>query len=945
MVYSSSASNLVTNYNQFFSVNAFLLDRASTQTVLASANLQGTGGGNGHSSANSVSTNGQFVLFESDASDLVPGDTNNCTDIFVRDMWSKVTHLVSVSTNGGAANGQSSDPVMTPDGRYVAFISKASNLVANDTNGIADLFVRDLLNQTTMLASVGASGTNAGVAAPAITPDGRWLVFFSMARGLVPGVSNTSKGEIYVRDLTSGTTLWPSTNAITMVRAVMPFTSSVPVPSHPVISDDGRYVAFKSGWTNGTTTPPAGTTAASVVMRYDRVADLTTILSTNGYPAPASDEDGVYGPEMTLDGRFVAFLEREMVGSSIYSSIQLWDEQTGTNLPVSASLSGSIPPSTESSAPRLSSNGRFVAFISNATNLVTNAVAPGSHIYVRDVWTATTLLVDADTNGVAATDQTPTVPSLSADGVYLAFSGPDGDLVGVEANGTQDVFLWHTATATNELLSRREPTLMLRSGSGVGAIGQPALSDDGNRMAYASNTPDLVANDRNQAADVLVWDRAAGSNILVSVGLNGMPALGGSSHSPAISGNGRFVAFVSSATNLVAGDTNGAADIFLRDLHNATTTLQSLNTSGGNLGNGGASWPVMGWDGRCVAFICSTNSSNPCVFWRDTTLGVTRPVSGNAQVDRPPSISTNGHRVAYLVSSAARLFVWDAINLQNIYTSVASVSSAAISPGGNRLLYQASSQLVCYDLPGGSNLFSYPSTFAIRNASPWSRDERFVTFVTTSSLVAGDTNLASDVYLHDLQTRTLTLVSANKYVTGSANKGSDAPVLSGDGRLLAYRSRATDLVAATVNPPGIFVFDRLNGMNQLVAAATPSPGWLAWFSRPTINSTADTIAFQSAEPLSPQGDLNRVSDGFAAPIVLWPSFDSDGDGILDWWLTQYFGHPTGQLADKSRASDDADGDGQSNYLEFLAGSIPTDPNSVFLLEKVDPIPWTTKRRN
>ena len=884
VVYSSNASNLVTNDNQLFSVDAFLLDRASNQTVLVSANRQGTGGGNGHSSAISVSTNGQFVLFESAASDLVPGDTNSLTDIFVRDMWSDTTRLISVAADGGAVNGESSDPVMTPDGRYVAFISTGNNLVANDTNGIPDVFVRDLVNQTTVLASVGAVGTNAVVTSSAITPDGRWLAFFSTARGLVAGVSNISKGEIYLRDLTSGTTLWPSTNAITMVQAVIPFTNSVPVPSHPVISEDGRYVAFKSGWTNGTSPPPAGATAATVVMRYDTVANLTTIISTNGYPTPTLDQDEVYGPEMSPDGRFVAFVGREKVGASIYSSVQLWDEQTGTNVLASASRSGTVSPSTESFAPKLSSNGRFVAFISNATNIVSNVVVPGSHIYYRDMQAATTLLVDADTNGVASTDETLTVPSLSTDGAYLAYCGPDGDLVGVETNSTQDVFLWHAATATNELLSRRDPALISQSGNNVGAIGQIALSDDGNRMAYASYTSDLIANDPNRSADVFVWDRTSGSNVLVSVGLNGTPALGGSSLSPAISGDGRFVAFVSSATNLVAVDTNGAADIFLRDMQNGTTTLQSVNSNGvslvGLVGTRGASSPVLSWDGRYLAFICITNSRYAGVFWRDTTLGITRLLPGSANVDRPPSISTNGQRVAYFKASSY-LYVWDATTLKDIYTSSTSVSAAAISPGGNRLLHQASGLLVCYDLAGRSNLFSYASNLPIRNISSWSRDERFVTFTTKSNLVVSDGNLNEDVYLADLQTRTLTFVSANRNGDGSGNNTFDAPAISGDGRLVAYRSRATDVFADTVNPPGILVFDRLTGTNHLVTETPTSPGWSTWYSRPTINSSGDTIAFQSAEALLPQGDMNRVPDLFAGSGFI--TAVTNLSGLVSWW--------------------------------------------------------------
>src|SRR4051812_1548411 len=159
------------------------------------------------------------MLFESEATDLVPGDTNGLRDIFMRNVLNGTTSLVSVGTNGSSANGSSRDAVMTPDGRYVAFVSAASNLVENDTNGIPDIFVRDLQTGTTVIASTGATrlGTSARSSeAPEITPDGRFVAFYSTATNLVPGATN---GEVYVRDLITGTTIWASTNAQPLMNA------------------------------------------------------------------------------------------------------------------------------------------------------------------------------------------------------------------------------------------------------------------------------------------------------------------------------------------------------------------------------------------------------------------------------------------------------------------------------------------------------------------------------------------------------------------------------------------------------------------------------------------------------------------------------------------------------------------------------------------------------
>ena len=248
VVFSSLANDLTPGGNSQQVLNVYLYDCSLNTTVLVSANTSGTGGGNGHSTAGQASADGRYVVFQSDASDLLPGDTNGVTDIFLRDTFTGITVLINVAADGGFANVASTEPVMTPDGTCVAFISAATNLVAGDTNGIPGVFVRDLITQTTSLVSVNAVGTGSPPAAtmdtPVITPDGRFVAFFSTATNLAPGVPAITQGEIYVRDLLAGTTIWASTNAAMTVSNLLHLNS---MPStHPVISDDGRYIAFKN---------------------------------------------------------------------------------------------------------------------------------------------------------------------------------------------------------------------------------------------------------------------------------------------------------------------------------------------------------------------------------------------------------------------------------------------------------------------------------------------------------------------------------------------------------------------------------------------------------------------------------------------------------------------------------------------------------------------------
>src|SRR5881396_2678305 len=158
VLFLSSANNLVTNDNGRF-VDVFLRNRTNNTTTLVSVNLTGAGGGNGHSVSPVISTDRRYVAFESEAANLVPNDTNGVSDVFVRDLQNGTTTLVSVNGSGAGGNGASTSPVISADGRYVAFVSDAWDLVANGTNGASDVFVRDLQNGTTILASVGADGS------------------------------------------------------------------------------------------------------------------------------------------------------------------------------------------------------------------------------------------------------------------------------------------------------------------------------------------------------------------------------------------------------------------------------------------------------------------------------------------------------------------------------------------------------------------------------------------------------------------------------------------------------------------------------------------------------------------------------------------------------------------------------------------------------------------
>jgi Tol biopolymer transport system component len=929
IVFSSSANNLVTGDNSQMGLDVFLRDRISQTTELVSVGAGG-GGGNDHSTALGVSADGRYVLFQSEASDLIAGDTNGVSDVFVRDRQLGTTLLVSVGAGGVWGNGASTEAVMTPDGRWVAFVSAATNLVSGDANGATDLFLRDLVGGTTQWITPGGTGVNTYASSPVITPDGRYTAFFSTARGLVSGVPTTTRGEVYRFDALASSLTWVSTNAAVTTSNLLRLNS--PPSFRPTISDDGRYVAFKCGWTNGTVSPPSPGVAAALVFRYDATTEFATVISTNSYP-PWFQNDDLFGPVMTPDGRFIAYAEREIGGGVTNCSVRLWDAQTGTNVMVSSGPNGLWQTNSTSHTPTVSADGRYVTFLSDATNLVTNALFNGLHVYRRDLQTGITVLVDANAGAIGPTDQTGVIPQASPDGRFVVYSAEDG-LIGSDTNKLLDVVLWDANTGTNELVSVRNPAATSVSGSGLSVLGQLSVSGDGQQIAFASYAPDLVTHDLNGEGDVFVRDRWTGSAILVSVGLDGNAAIGGTSHSPLMSGDGRYVFFLSAATNLVADDTNQATDVFRRDLWTGTTVRASVNSLGSALGNGDCLSLASSPDGRYVTFLCRTNtgSTSGAIFWRDLQLGQTVLVGAVSSATRPPSISANGQRVAYS-DLVPNLRVWDAgtqlsTNLANL--SLQGLRSVSIAPGGDKVLYENGSQLFVRNLAYSTNEVLCTQSQPIKG-SPWSGDGRFAAFVTRNNLLPNDANGTNDVYLRDFQVGSFILVSRrNQLVLASGNGSSDWPSISADGRYVAFRSFATNITSDVGRPPSLLVFDRLTGTNTLIVIGTTGAGSIAWLAQPTLGAAGGLLAFHSWDEGLVADDRNRFGDAFASGLAVAPA-DSDSDGIPDWWTLQYFGHTTGQVGDLSRAADDADGDGMTNREEFLAGTLPTNASSLLAM--------------
>jgi WD40-like Beta Propeller Repeat len=894
VLFASTANNLALTTNNLpiqtqipICLNVYLRDRASNTTALVSLNLAGTGGVDRDALPAGISTNGQFALFESAADNLVAGDTNNASDVFVRDLVNGTTILVSANTNGVGGNGDSFSSVMTPDGRYVVFTSASSNLVASDTNGISDVFVRDLQGGTTRSVSIGAKSTGSTTLvslsdAPAITPDGRYVAFYSSATNLVPGVAVA--GEVYVRDLLAGKTIWASTNARSLFKSLTGKTNVV--SCNLSISDDGNYVAFES-----CTNPPTVSSVHGIVLRYSLTTGLTDLVHTNAY-VPLAGYEKIQNVDMTSDGRFIALVANVAGTAGANTAIYLWDAQTGTNILVSANTNNALPTAAFCDSPSISSNGQYVAFLSSASDLTTNVLAGAYHLYLRNMSAGTTSLLDADTNGAGAGVDSTMVPVSSADGQSTAFESIQGNLVMNDYNHDYDVFLFNANTGTIELISIRHPQLPSLTPNGYSTFSAQPVSQNGRYLAFASDADDVVAGDTNQLRDVFERDLFTGTNILVSVGGGGVGGTG-MSFDPAISDDGRYVAFTSAATNFFTGDNNNSLDVFVRDLQTQTTFLISTNSTGAGGANKDSYTPAISSDGRFILFVSKASnlaagsfSGTDNLFLRDRQAGKTYALTTTGWLCA--AMTRDGHFIAFTDtagSTSGKIYLWDAQLASRVATNstLSGILNVAISPDGNRIAYFAGSgtpSLSVWDR--AANLVSaIASGFSgIHAGLKFSANARFLTCALSAT--ANGTN---QVQLYDLQNLTSILVSHDASSSTAANGSSDSPDVSADGRFVVYRSAASNIVAGETNGvPDIFLFDSTTGTNIIL-----SPGGFGAVAAnnrsltPVFSGDGHTLVFRSWGSDLATSDYNQSSDLFAFAFLYAAITANNGGGPTISW--------------------------------------------------------------
>jgi len=399
----------------------------------------------------SISGDGRYVAFQSAANDLVPDDPNG-TDIFVKD--TVTGSLLKASTNSSGThpgwNQESTDAAISADGRHVAFVSRSSNLIADDTNNVPDVFMKDTVTGVTRCVSTDSSGVQAtgdgvygvvGSQAPALSADGRFVAFTSPAANLVADDTN-GVHDIFVKDMLTGITRRASTDS-GGAEVIDGYAWGA-----PAISADGRYVAFGS---TSATLVPHDTNGVDDVFVKDMLTGITRRVSTTSLGAQSTGVDwsGAWGPSISADGR-------------------------------------------------------YVSYCSDANNLVSGDTNNAVDIFVKDTLTGETRRATTDANGTQVTGGFTQRHSISADGRYVVFEHSVATFVPADLNESWDIFVKDMTTGALARASTDSFGTEANAGSA-----DPVISSDGRYVAFVSAASDLVVGDTNEHPDVFLKDMVA----------------------------------------------------------------------------------------------------------------------------------------------------------------------------------------------------------------------------------------------------------------------------------------------------------------------------------------------------------------------------------------------------------------------------------------------------
>ncbi|MDZ4813175.1 MAG: hypothetical protein SGI99_11250 [Pseudomonadota bacterium] len=769
----------------------------------------------------------RYVVFESYADNLVAGDSNRRKDILLFDRVANTRAVIS-RTAAEAADDDSFGADISADGNTIVFSSSATNLVAGDSNGLADLFVYTRLNGALRRLSPAVGVQPNGPSRQArISGDGTRIAFTSGAINWVVGDSN-GVDDVFAFEL--------ATDAVQRVSLTDMNAEGSGRISMPSISADGRCVAFNAD---------APFVANDFNIGPDVfIRDLTaqgTVRVSVGFDGREA-ESNLYDAGFLIDCDTTMFASYDgaLSGHGLGNGLFFYRRSNGwTDLAhVSLTIYGRVNYT-------VSRNGQFL--------LVGEDTAfGGSDAEIRRINLATFAnLPIAGRFGI---------PLVVSDDGEMFIAQTERPVVLADRNVLSDLFVqgpsanpsWLSARPTGALIA-----LVANGASGRADNADPitpgagtrtqSITDDGNLVLFDSLASNLVSNDNNNLEDVFLRNRLTGTTTLLSVAAGGAES-NGLSRANDISSDGRFVTFESCASNLIVDDSNGLCDVFLLDRQSSTIERINVSSAGVAANQQGDTtrghWSRVSADGRFVVFMSMASNLVPeattvqrRIYLRDRQAGTTTLIG----LGRIGAITPDGRYVVH--SGASGIQIWDRL------TTV----SEPISVG----------------LAGAAEDMSsdWPSV---------SDDGRYVAFYSYSTnLVADDRNEAGDVFVRDRQTGSTALVS--RPVDGASDTvGGSICEISGNGRYVAYlpttgvngfqpdaRGLIADLYTGSIQP---FVsnLDVIAGRDRVMRPRLTFDGASVVFAAFGLNRSATDITGDIPDVFVAQGAPTEVlfSGGF-----------------------------------------------------------------------------------
>ncbi len=939
-------------------LDVFVFDRVSATTTLVSrAAGSASVTPNRDSYVGAISADGQWVVYRTKATDVMAGvtDSNNIDDVFLFDMSSATTILVSRALGSATvtADDFSYPDGISADGRFVLFNSTASNIVSGvtDANGTYDLFVFDrLLGSSSLISrsSISAQQTaNSFTLTGTMSPDGRWVAFSSYATDVVSGLSdNNNNTDIFLLDRSTGVL-----KLVSRLQGQSTVTANG-TSQQRALSSDGRFVLFA---TNSTNIVPgqSDSNGQDDVFLFDRVSGTSQLVS-RASTAPGTTGNSISAPiGLSANGEWVLFdsaannlINTVTDTNSAYDVFVFNRVSQQTALISRDSSNPSNTANGHSRAKAISADGQSIVLASMGTNLVAGVVdANGAQDAVLfDRSNSTAILLSRSFGSATTTaNAASTVASVSANGNAVTLDSEATDLIGslTDANDSSDVFLFDRSNGSNTLASRAFADIRM---TGNRESSTKVMSRDGRWVVYTSLSTNVIEGmaDSNDVEDVFLFDRTLGTQILVSRAL-GSPTTtsNGISVGTSISDDGRWITYFSDATNVMSGlvDSNFNADAFLFDRETQTTTLMSHSAASASQTAEGSSLPrAISADGRWVvlesmaynldATVNDTNQREDVYLYDHDTQSNTlvsrsffAPNQTPSQSSVPVALTPDGRWILFQSADAALTnatdnngaldaFLFDHVTATTTLLSSASGMATlaaddhtypiAISPDGRWVLLDSrATNLVdgvtdlnwAYDvflldrqsaimtLVSRSNVGSTDTPNHNSEGTGVSADGRWILFDSTATNIVpagADTNSARDVFLFDRSNAVTTLISAATGTGTTANQASFANAISADGRRILFGTAATNIIAGLIDPFGsfdVFLWDNVDSAPTLLSRTPESATTTASGSGTQLSDDGQIALLSSTGINLIDGliDSNKARDVFVAvlPIELF----------------------------------------------------------------------------